>query len=81
MNLSDYRKSAELSQGDFAKQLTEAGSKASQGLISQWESGAVKVPPDRWGVIEKITGGQVTRHDLRPDIFGPAPTQEGRDAA
>lgn len=81
MNISDYRKSADLSQGDFAKKLTEAGSKASQGLISQWESGAVKVPPDRWNVIEEITGGQVTRHDLRPDVFGPAPNQEARDAA
>lgn len=80
MNLSDYRKSAELSQGDFAKQLTEAGSKASQGLISQWESGAVKVPPDRWGVIEKITDGAVTRHDLRPDVFGPAPANQAKAA-
>lgn len=31
--------------------------------------------------IESATFGSVTRHDLRPDVFGPAPTQEGRDAA
>lgn len=29
--------------------------------------------------IEMATGGQVTRHDLRPDVFGPA--KEARDAA
>lgn len=23
--------------------------------------------------VEKATGGEVTRHDLRPDIYGPAP--------
>ncbi len=26
--------------------------------------------------IEEVTGGRVTRHDLRPDIFGPAPSED-----
>jgi DNA-binding transcriptional regulator YdaS (Cro superfamily) len=26
--------------------------------------------------IEQATGGAVTRHDLRPDVFGPAPEAE-----
>lgn len=26
--------------------------------------------------IEKATGGAVTRHELRPDVFGPAPEQQ-----
>ena len=30
--------------------------------------------------IESATGGAVSRHDLRPDIFGPAPTQQGEAA-
>lgn len=33
------------------------------------------VPPERCALIETATNGQVTRHDLRPDIFGPAPAQ------
>ena len=72
MNLSDYRAAAQLSQEGLASLLTEAGSKATQSLISHWESGVVRVPPERWAVIERLTEGRVTRHDLRPDVFGPA---------
>ena len=35
--------------------------------ISQWK----RVPADRVIAVEKISG--VSRHELRPDIFGPAP--------
>jgi DNA-binding transcriptional regulator YdaS (Cro superfamily) len=35
--------------------------------ISQWDV----VPANRVLKVEEITG--VSRHDLRPDIFGPAP--------
>lgn len=31
------------------------------------------VPAKRCVAIERATGGLVTRHDLRPDIFGAAP--------
>lgn len=37
--------------------------------ISQWKV----VPPDRVLKVEEITG--VSRHKLRPDIFGPSPEQ------
>ncbi len=36
--------------------------------IYQWRV----VPPTRVLDVERITG--VSRHDLRPDLFGPAPT-------
>jgi len=36
--------------------------------ISQWH----RVPPARVMEIERLTG--VSRYDLRPDIFGPAPS-------
>jgi DNA-binding transcriptional regulator YdaS (Cro superfamily) len=32
-----------------------------------------KVPPDRVVTLEQLTKGQVTRHELRPDIFGKQP--------
>ena len=35
--------------------------------VSQWKVRGV--PPNRVLPIEKATGGQVTRHDLRPDIY------------
>lgn len=41
-----------------------------------------KVPSDICPKIEEATGGAVTRHDLRPDIFGPAPkTKRARASA
>lgn len=72
MDILAYRNSKDLSQAAFAALLTEAGSPASQGLVSQWEAGGVKVPPERWKYIEQITAGEVTRSDLRPDLFAPA---------
>lgn len=78
MDLATYRKEQGISQADFAALLTDPP--ATQGLISQWESGKVKVPAERVGQIEKATAGAVTRHDLRPDVFGPAPTDQARAA-
>lgn len=34
-----------------------------------------RVPAERVLDIERVTG--ISRHDLRPDIFGPAPQPEG----
>lgn len=34
-------------------------------------------PPAQYCLaIEEATGGAVTRYDLRPDVFGPAPKQD-----
>ena len=74
MNLTSYRRDKGLSQAAFAALLTEHGSPATQGLVSQWESGAVNVPAERCEAIRRATDGLVTGHDLRPDVFGPAPT-------
>ncbi len=38
--------------------------------VYQWD----RAPPNRCLAIEQATEGQVTRYQLRPDIFGPAPT-------
>lgn len=73
MDLATYRKQQGVSQEAFAKLLTDAGSPATQGLVSHWEAGSVLVPPERWRFVEDVTGGAVSRHDLRPDVFGPAP--------
>jgi DNA-binding transcriptional regulator YdaS (Cro superfamily) len=42
----------------------------SKGAVSQWD----KVPTDRVLAVEKLTG--VSRHVMRPDIFGAAPQHE-----
>lgn len=43
-------------------------------LISQWVTGRLKVAARHCLAIEAATG--VSRHDLRPDVFGPAPKGE-----
>lgn len=46
--------------------------------ISGWRKRG-KVPAERCVAIEQATHGQVTRYQLRPDVFGaapPAPVQE-----
>lgn len=40
--------------------------------VLQWKV----VPADRVLTVEEITG--ISRHELRPDIFGPIPTSEAR---
>lgn len=47
--------------------------------ISEWRKRG-RVPAERCIAIEQATGGQVTRYELRPDIFGPAPAQAGEAA-
>lgn len=43
--------------------------KVNRSTILRWETG--DVPVERVHEIERVTG--ISRHDLRPDIFGPAP--------
>lgn len=47
-----------------------------QGRIWQWLHRDGKVPAEYCIAIERATGGAVTRHELRPDIYG-APAMEG----
>lgn len=44
----------------------------SREAVRQWEE-ADQVPVRRVLDVEKITGGHVTRYDLRPDIYGDPP--------
>ncbi|WP_093820201.1 transcriptional regulator [Stenotrophomonas indicatrix] len=43
----------------------------SSQAVSQWK----RVPAEYVLAIEEATG--VSRHDLRPDVFGPAPKKRG----
>lgn len=79
MNLFDFRKQAGLSQAKFAELMTAAGFPATQALISQWEGGGVTLTAERCAQIESVTKGEVTRGELRPDLFGPLPEMAGDD--
>jgi DNA-binding transcriptional regulator YdaS (Cro superfamily) len=50
-------------------------------MISQISAGRRKVPASICRKIEEATNGKVTRYDLRPDIFGPAPSEEAAHVA
>lgn len=39
-------------------------------MWSRWETGSRPVPAQRVIEVETLTG--ISRHDLRPDVFGPA---------
>lgn len=57
------------SQTELARRCTDIGPKQyQQGHVGYWLR-AGRVSPPAAIVIEKATDGQVTRHDLRPDLY------------
>lgn len=52
--------------------------KISSASVSEWKSRG-RVPAERVLEIERLFG--VSRHDLRPDVFGPAPKSGRKSAA
>lgn len=47
MDIPSYRKDKGLSQAAFAALLTETGTPATQGLVSQWEKGTTAIRAER----------------------------------
>lgn len=37
-----------------------------------------RIPPERVLAVEALVQGRVTRYELRPDVYGPAPTHDCR---
>lgn len=53
------------------------GGNVKQAHVWYWLNTAdAKVPAEHCAAIEQATGGKVTKHDLRPDVFGPRPANE-----
>lgn len=74
MKQSPLERAIELAGGQAA---LAARIKRQQGHIHYWLRRAkAGVPPSAAIDIENALHGEITRHDLRPDIFGPAPTKE-----
>jgi transcriptional regulator with XRE-family HTH domain len=70
MDLRTYRAAHNLTQAAIAERLTAAGYPASQALVSQWERGELAMSADWCVRIERISEGECTRLDNRPDLFG-----------
>lgn len=62
MKLTQYLENT--SQEEFAKAIG-----VTQGLVSHWVTGRTRIPAERVLTIEQATGGLVTRHELRPDLY------------
>lgn len=54
--------------------------KVKSQVVWQWADGRRPVPAHHCLAIEQAAKGEVTRYDLRPDVFGDAP-KAGRKAA
>lgn len=72
------RKAIELCKGQsaLARLITTPERPVCQSHVWNWLNRDKKVPANQCLAIERATGGQVTRYQLRPDVFGPAPEEE-----
>lgn len=70
MNTSAIKTAVALvgSQSELARQVNTR-----QGTLWKWLRKGV-VPAEKCAAIERATGGKVTRYQLRPDVFGTAPS-------
>ena len=50
-----------------------------QSVIHAWLREAMPLPAEHVLTVERETG--ISRHDLRPDVYGPAPAAAGTAAA
>ena len=66
--LAAYRAQAEISQDELAQRLG-----ISRAMVGHIENRIRKVSAEDAIAFEERLGGLVSRHALRPDIFGPAP--------
>ena len=64
MDIKAYLKEHSMSQEEFATKLG-----VTQGLVWQWLEGRTRITAERAVEIEAATGGKVTRHELRPDLY------------
>ena len=68
MDIDQYIKSAGITRIQFAEMVG-----VSEGMVGHWITGRYRVAAERCLRVESATNGAVTRHDLRPDVFGTAP--------
>jgi DNA-binding transcriptional regulator YdaS (Cro superfamily) len=64
MDIPAYLHKHGLSQADFATMLD-----VSPGLVWQWINEYTQITAERAKEIEEKTRGEITRHDLRPDLY------------
>lgn len=71
MDIRAYLSKHGLSQEEFGKLIG-----VSQGLVWQWLEGRTRITAERAKEIDEKTGGEVSKHELRPDVFGEVPSPD-----
>lgn len=73
---ADVEDSSPLKRWRYNRKLNQSEAAALCGVgvptWSRWESGHKSITSRRVLLVESVTG--ISRHDLRPDVFGPAPS-------
>lgn len=64
MNLRTFIASGRMTQTELARAVG-----VSPGMVWQWINQYRRIAAEKVLAIEAATGGAVTRHDLRPDIY------------
>lgn len=54
---------------EVSRRFTERGFPMSPQNVDKWR----RVPPHHTVLLSELAGGEPTVHQLRPDVFGPAP--------
>lgn len=54
---------------EVARKFTERGFKMTPQNVDKWR----RVPPHHALLLSEMAGGEPSVHQLRPDVFGPAP--------
>ena len=67
MTLADYLAKHRLSAAELGRRLN-----ISRAQIHRYLTGRRRITAERAVQIEHVTEGKVTRHELRPDLFGKA---------
>jgi len=71
LKLATYARQNGVTPAKFRAQLANHGLVVSQEIVRRWLLGEQPPGPKTVTAIESATHGQVTRYDVRPDIFGP----------
>lgn len=73
MDLAQYAAKTGTTPAAFRRKLAEHGETVSHQSVMFWFKGERMPSTKRMSAIEAATNGKVTRHELRPDVYGPAP--------
>lgn len=78
MDLKTYLDQPGKTQQALVNAMCACGKKITQGTVSQWYLGELRITAERAVQIEEATEGAVSRHELRPDLYPKPPAANGR---